>query len=97
MSAAGIGIGVFGFTQPGIALSLLHPTGGAGCTLWVSQDLLTLLLPQGGTVTDELVIPANPALVGMTVLHQVLQLEFSGANLARISGSNGRSLTIGSY
>lgn len=92
-----IGISVFGTTPANIALTQLHPTGGANCALRSSTDSVDLLVPAAGSVARELVIPLSTTLVGVTLRHQVLQMEVNGALLTRFTGSNVLRLTIGAF
>ena len=90
--------GLFGFTSPGTALSLLHPAGGIGCSLLASPDGVLLLRPTAGSVTNQLALPLDPAFVGVVLHNQVLQVEVDPLlHITRIGSSNGITLTVGVF
>jgi hypothetical protein len=87
---------VEGFTSPAIPLSAIHPGGLPNCFLLASTDSVRLLLPVGGQVSSAIAIPRNPALAGMPVYQQLLQLEGLGGPIA-LSSSNALLLTVGVF
>lgn len=98
IAANSLGFGLLGFTAPGTPLSLLHPAGGAGCSLLANPDAVLMLPSAGGTVGTRFALPGTAVFAGTTMFHQVLQLELGPtAEITRIGGSNGLALTIGSF
>ncbi|MBZ0151751.1 MAG: hypothetical protein K8J09_09490 [Planctomycetes bacterium] len=79
-------------------LTSLLPFALAGCALLVVPDLLDLHLPGPTTTPLDLVLPRQPALVGLEVLLQavVIELGASGSAVAATS-SNALRLTIGGW
>ncbi|HEX5053745.1 MAG TPA: hypothetical protein VFZ65_18340, partial [Planctomycetota bacterium] len=93
-----LAIGVHGLGQVSLPLLSVLPTAGPGCSLFVSPDVLALLVPTGTTVQDQLTVPATAALVGQRVQHQVVPLVFDvSGNLSAVTSTNALSLTIGSF
>lgn len=93
--AGPIGISVVGLTQltPPLPLSAVFPNSPIGCDLNVSPDITLTLLPTGGPTFAGFPIAADPALVGATIFHQVVDLQPN--NVA--TSTNMQSLTIGSF
>jgi hypothetical protein len=98
LAPSGFAVGLFGFTSPGTALSALHPAGGIGCSLLASLDAVVLMIPTAGSVVHQVAIPMNPALAGIVLQEQVLQVELDPAfNITRIASSNGVTFTVGVF
>jgi len=92
-----LGVVLFGFTSPGTPLAALHPAGGLGCTLLASLDAIQML-PNTGSIVNQLSIPNDPVFAGVVMNHQVLQLEIGVASsITRIASSNGLTVTIGVF
>ena len=78
-----------------IPLSAILPQGGAGCTLYVTPDLVDVFLPLGPSVATELAIPDSLALVGLAVHQQVTPLVFTAVGLVEYTATNALIATIG--
>src|SRR5262249_55954794 len=72
---------VLGWGTLSVPLVQLHPAGGAGCQLLVTNDSSALLFATGGNVNWQLAIPDQPAFVGLILNSQMVQAEFAGRNL----------------
>lgn len=94
LPAAAFGVGVYGFAPAALPLAPVLPAA-ANCFLFSTADALEVLLPSAGAVTSNLAVPVHPALVGVTLRHQVLAFELGGSALVDVSASNGLLLTIG--
>jgi hypothetical protein len=93
-----IAVDVLGLGQTAIALGSVLPQAVPGCTLWVSPDVLTLLLPTAGVTATQTAIPATAALIGQTFHQQVVPFELDAlGQIAAVTGSNALSLTIGAF
>ena len=92
MTANSLALQVFG-TAP---LSLPLPFGAAGCTLWMTPVLSDVLLPVAGQAECMFPIPPVPILASQQFRVQVLGLEFTGASLQQVTGTNALVVTIGS-
>jgi hypothetical protein len=97
MAVNSLGAALVGFSSPGTALSLLHPSGGPGCSLHASGEATVLLWPNAGSVDFQFTIPNNVAFAGFVLFHQVLQAEFAQTQLTGLSSSNGLRLTVGAF
>ena len=98
LPANSLAIGVFGFGTLAAPLPAILPQGVAGCSLLVTPDLLTLLVPQGGTVTTSYTIADNAAFLGFVFHEQVAPIEFDAAgNLVAVTASNGLTFTKGAF
>jgi hypothetical protein len=93
-----LGLSMFSKNTASLPLPQLLPQGVAGCTLWVSPDLLTMLVPTAGQAESTFAIPAVPSLVGLDLHHQVALLEFAAAgDLVAVSVTNAVTLTLGAF
>ena len=82
---------------PAVPLRIGPQFGTAG-SLLVTPDLLTLLVPQGGTVTTSYTISDNPAFLGFVFHEQVAPIEFDATgNLVAVTASNGVTFTKGAF
>lgn len=91
--------GVVGLSQIATPLSSILPVAAPNCNLLANADSVTLLPVANGVARQQIQIPTNPTLVGLTYVQQVLRLDISASTGAATSfaGSNGLSLKIGSY
>ena len=72
------------------------PGGAPGCSLFQHPDVLELLVPNAGVVDATVQVPANPALVGITVRTQVVGIELgAGSALTLVTSSNALECTVG--
>lgn len=96
--ALSLGLSMLSKNTTSLPLPQLLPQGVAGCTLWVSPDLLTMVVPTAGQAVSTFAIPAVASLVGLDLHHQVALLEFAAAgNLVAVSVSDAVSLTLGAF
>jgi trimeric autotransporter adhesin len=96
LPTACVAFSVFGFTPVSLPLASVLPQGLPGCTLLASPDALELAVPSGGVLSTQLPIPANLALAGLSLRHQVVALEINAAlNITALSAGNGLALTVG--
>lgn len=96
IAAGAVAFDVLGLQATSTPLSLIHPAGGAGCNNLVMAIAVRFLVPSNGTVTMQLVVPADPAFLGMPLFDQVQQVEVGASQaITAITSSNGLRLTIG--
>lgn len=98
LTANALAFEVLGLQPANVLLSTLAPQGVAGCALLTAADAAILHLPTAGAVDVQIVLPASAALVGVTIRHQILQVELgpNGA-LGSLSSSNLLLPRLGSY
>ncbi len=99
MPAFGVAASVVGFSAVAIPLPLLFPGQGLpGCTLWANPDVVDLLTPVAGAASVTYVFPANPVLIGASMVHQFggVELDLSLA-IVSVSSSNAFTVTLGSF
>lgn len=98
LPGGGLALDVRGFGPAFVPLAAVLPVGVAGCTLWTTPDLLTVLVPTAGTATTQVAIPASLPLVGQVLHQQIVGLEFGvGGSLTGLTSSNRLTLTLGSF
>ena len=98
LPANGVALAVRGLGTTFVPLSAVLPTGGAGCVLWTTPDLIDVALPLAGSVNLSIAIPTSSLLLGQVLHQQVLGLEFgSGGSLGALTGSNRLTLTFGTF
>jgi WD40 repeat protein len=98
MAANSLAASLIGLFPQNSPLSALHPAAGAACMLLASADSATLLLPVAGAVSHQFALPLDPALAGVTLYNQVLQIELgTGGGITWLGGSNALVLTTGTY
>lgn len=91
-------VATFGLQSTNLPLASVVPQGLANCVLATSAEAASLLVPIAGTAASALVVPNLPVFAGVTLAHQVLQVEFDPAmGLVSVSGSNALVLTVGVY
>jgi len=96
IAAGAVAFDVLGLQATSQPLSLIHPAGGAGCNNLVMAIAVRFLVPSNGTATMQLVVPADPAFLGMPLFDQVQQVEIGASQaITAITSSNGLRLTIG--
>lgn len=80
-------------TQP---LAIPLPLGAPGCSLFVTPDITSVLLPTNGQAESVLELPRSLTLAGLAVRTQVVGLEFAaGGALLRLTSTNALALTLG--
>jgi hypothetical protein len=98
MPAISLALSALGFSTASVPLSAILPQGVAGCTLFVSPDLLVLHVPSAGNVTTQIAIPNSVALAGQILHQQVLPIEFDAVgNIVALTSTNALTLTIGAF
>ncbi|MFK7740506.1 MAG: hypothetical protein AB8H80_09280 [Planctomycetota bacterium] len=100
LESSALAVHAFGGQSSNTLLNALLPTGAAGCVLRVSPEILELRVATGsGTSRIELAVPSGaPALVGLSLRHQAIGVEFgSNGSLGTIVASNALAMTIGSF
>jgi len=96
IAAGALAFDLLGFVATSTPLSLIHPAGGVGCSMFVDAVATQLLVPSNGTVVSQVVLPNSPAFVGMVLHDQVLQIELGPTfAITGLSSSNGLRLTLG--
>jgi len=98
LSPAAIAFEVLGLQTANVVLSSVVAQAMPGCTLLMVPDATNLHLPVAGAVDVQLAIPVNPSLVGLTLRHQIVQVEFDplGA-LGAVSASPALLPRLGTY
>lgn len=74
----------------------LTPFGMTGCTRWATWDAKLLLFPGSNSVTFNLPITSNPAMVGLPLNAQAAMFVPPGYNPTGILTSNGVATVVGS-
>jgi hypothetical protein len=98
LSSGGLAVAVLGLAAQSTPLAAVVPQGLPGCSLLVSPDVLTALVPVAGSAEVAFAIPAAPSLAAQTFRQQVVGLDVaaSGAILA-FTSTNALLAVIGSY
>lgn len=92
LTANSLAVHVLG-TQP---TTIPLPLGAPGCSLFVTPDITSVLLPANGQAESSLALPRSLALAGLAVRTQVVGLEFAaGGALLRLTSTNALALTLG--
>jgi len=79
-----------------IPLNAILPAGGIGCMLLATPDALTIEPDAAGMSTTSLAVPNAVALVGASLHHQIVALEFApSGDFSLITSTNALALTIG--
>lgn len=92
-----IALDTFGFTQVNVPLSAILPSP-VGCTLQVSPDAFAFQVASGA-VDFDFAIPAQSALIGISLWRQLALLELAPLSLdiVQATSSNALLATIGGY
>jgi hypothetical protein len=97
-SPTSLAVALFGMSSPGLPLSQFTSTALPGCDILADAVSISLVVPQAGVSTYDLVIPNAPALARVALFHQFLQFELDPqGGLASLSSSNGLALTVGVF
>ncbi|MEZ5963014.1 MAG: hypothetical protein R3F56_04120 [Planctomycetota bacterium] len=93
-----LAVGVFGLTATSMPLRNLLPQALPGCLMLTSLELLQVLSVRIGATQSQLALPAQSALIGQVLHHQVVTFELDGgSSVTAVTSSNGLRLTIGTY
>ncbi|MBK9385470.1 MAG: hypothetical protein IPN34_11735 [Planctomycetes bacterium] len=93
IAPGGFALGVVGFSQIQIPLSVIGPAGLPGCDFLCALDLSFTMPVNAGIASASFPIPNGSFLAGGFVHQQVLQIEL--APTLALSSSNGMTSTIG--
>lgn len=97
-TASGVPLGGLAIDVLGVAPVFAPlPLASAGCTLWVSPDVLGLVLPTNGAAELSLPIPSTLSLLGQTYYQQAVGVELVGGAIASFVSSNRLQRTIGAF
>jgi hypothetical protein len=98
MPASSIALAVTGFGTASLPLASILPQGGAGCFLWTTPDFVAAALPSAGSVSTQLAIPGQPALIGQVFHHQVVPVELAPTGgLLAVTSTNRLTALIGIF
>ena len=98
MPGNSVGVHAIGTATGSLPLATILPQSLPGCALLVSPIILELVVPSATLVEAVMRLPNNPALIGATLHHQVLPVQFSASgSIAAIAASNGLSATVGFF
>lgn len=103
--AKGTGMPVFAFiaavtglTTTSLPLSIVLPQALPGCTLYVTPDVIDIMLPTAGEVHSALAVPVNPALLNFVLNHQYVPMEVDlSLTFTEVTASNGVQVSIGTF
>lgn len=77
-------------------LNSILPQALPGCTLLALPELLTLVVPSGGSALSQLVVPPALVFFGVPLRQQHLVIEFGSAGIQALAASNGLTVQAGS-
>ncbi len=77
-------------------LNTILPQALPGCTLLALPELLTLVVPSGGSALSQLVVPPVVAFLGVPLRQQHLVLELGTAGIQALAASNDLTVQAGS-
>jgi hypothetical protein len=98
MPASSIALAVTGFGTASLPLASILPQGVAGCFLWTTPDFVAAALPTAGSVSTQLAIPNQPALIGQVFHHQVVPVELAPTGgLLAVTSTNRLTALIGVF
>ncbi len=98
LAANSIALEVLGLQPANLPLAAVLPQTAAGCLLLAVSDAVYAHVPAAGVVDVQLAIPATPSLVGLTIHHQVVELEFAAVGgIAAVRTSPGLRPQLGTY
>jgi hypothetical protein len=98
LPAISLALAVFGTTTAAIPLAAIAPQGQPGCSLLVNPDVLSLLLPSGGTAQVAFAIPNSASLVGAVFHEQVVPVGLNATgSIVELTSTNRLTLTIGAF
>jgi hypothetical protein len=91
MTASSLALSAFGTPANGVPL----PGGAPGCALFVAPLATEVVGTSGGVGEATLVVPAQPALIGVSIRHQLLGIELGAQGIVQLTSSNALDLTVG--
>lgn len=90
-----LGLSVSGFAGASLPLTNVFATAAPGCTLRVTPDFVLAGLATSGALEFSMVVPSNPALLGVSFRHQTVAIEISPS--LTVTASDAAVLTIGRF
>lgn len=89
---------VTGVTSTSLPLSTVLPQALPGCTLYVTPDLVEILVPSAGEVNSALVVPVTLGLLNIVLHHQYVSLEVDVSLVfTAVTASNGVQISVGTF
>ena len=89
---------IFGFSDPNTQLASLTPLAGPGCVLHANPDIAFVQFPFAGEIATSLTIPNSMAFAGITMFHQVVQMELDQSfQTIAVNLGNAVRLVTGSF
>ncbi|MFT4844062.1 MAG: hypothetical protein ACJA0V_004748 [Planctomycetota bacterium] len=89
---------VTGLTSTSLPLSIVLPQALPGCTLYVTPDVIDVMLPAAGEVNSTLAVPVDPGLLNFVLNHQFVPLEVDASLMfTAVTASNGVQVSIGTF
>ena len=95
MPSLGLAVGVRGLSLGSTPLANIVQPAPAGCSLYVSQDLIDLYLLSAGTARIEYPLPTSITLAGLQFHQQVVALELAPNGLVQATSTQAVTLTLG--
>ena len=77
-------------------LNTILPQALPGCTLLALPELLTLVVPSGGSALSQLMVPPAVVFLGVPLRQQHVVLELGTTGIQALSASNGLTVVAGS-
>lgn len=89
---------VNGFAGTAIPLGAVLAPSPAGCTLWVTPDVVDVTLSNAGMVDAQIALPNTPSFAGIVLHQQLVALEVDASlNFVQNTSTNGLMATIGAF
>lgn len=83
--------------MPGLGMNAVYRIGIPGCDLFVTPDILGVVVTTNGTAVSEFFLPDTPPIVGLTFYHQMIPWEIGPAGITAITATNALQLTVGQF
>lgn len=97
LPANGFALACTGLVAVNLPLALFVPQSPAGCTLVVAPQAVVVLPLQNGTARLQFTIPADPALAGVQLLHQMLPVEVGQTGIQSVTATAAVGGTMGTF
>ena len=97
LPANGFALACTGFVAVNLPLSLFVPQSPPGCTLVVAPQAVVVLPLQNGAARLDITIPADPALAGVQLLHQMLPVEVGQTGIQSVTATTAVVGTMGTF